>query len=252
MLERDKAVLKVTLNRSRQANAVNKGMMAELAELLNWLRYEPEIHYLVITGQGKFFSVGADLVEVVQDIDNLMTNQQVMTYQADANDLMRKLENLEQITICAINGYMIGGGLAIAMACDFRVMDARATLSIPEAQLGMVFTWGSIPRLIKLVGAAKAKELIMLCNEIGAEEALRIGLVNLVAPAGDLFTVVDEILNKLRQSPFLPLRLTKKIVNSIDTIHDVKLFEPEFYDHSFLTGIPQELMREMVNRRLKK
>ena len=90
-------------------------------------------------------------------------------------------------------------------------MDAEAKLSIPEAELGLFFTWGSTPRLTKLVGGSKAKELIMLCNEIGAEEALRIGLVDKVTPSGQLHTTVEEMLLKLKKRPFLPIRLTKKL-----------------------------------------
>ncbi len=255
LLEADKPVLKIILNRPAKANAVNKEMISELMDLFTRLRYETEYHFIVITGQGKFFSAGADIPEAIREIERgQMMDDQIRTYQLDGHELMHKIENLEQITICAINGYMVGGGLALAMACDFRIMDAEAKLSIPEAELGLFFTWGSTPRLTKLVGGSKAKELIMLCNEIGAEEALRIGLVDKVTPSGQLHTTVEEMLLKLKKRPFLPIRLTKKIINSIEATANgnIAIFEPELHEHSHLTGIPQECMRTMVNNLLRR
>ena len=255
LLEADPPVLKVTLNRPAKGNAVNKEMSAELMDLFTELRYEPDIHYVVITGQGRFFSVGADIPEAVRNMENgKLGSEQIRTYQADGNELMRKLENLEQITICAINGPMIGGGLALAMACDFRLMDSEAWTSIPESELGLFFTWGSTPRLTKLVGGSMAKKLIMLCDRIDADEALRIGLVDQVTPPGELNNVVEEMLAKLKKIPFLPIRLTKKIVNSVEAtaMGNIAVFEPELHDQSNLTGIPQKCMANMVNNQLKK
>ena len=106
---------------------------------------------------------------------------------------------------------MYGAGLALALGCDFRIMVQEATVCIPEVTRGLFFTWGSTPRLVSIVGAAKAKELIMLAEVVDANEALRIGLVNKVVPKDQLSETVMRLIQKLDSSPFLPIRLTKKL-----------------------------------------
>ena len=246
LLETNGPVLKVILNRASKGNAVNKETSTELMDLFTQLRYEPDIHFVVITGQGRFFTTGQDMPELFEGPKAL---PEVRAYQLDGNELTRKLQDLEQITIAAINGPMIGGGLALAIACDFRVMDSEAWTSLPEAQMGYFFTWGSTPRLVSLVGASKAKELIMLCDRIDANEAFRIGLVDKVAPSGQVDAVVEEMLTKLKSSPFLPIRLTKKIVNSLETtaVGNITVFEPELHQGANLTGIPQEGMQKLID-----
>ncbi len=252
LLEVDEPVLKITLNRPSKGNSVNKETSAELMDLFTQLRYEADIHYIVITGAGRIFSSGADIPEVTESPE--MTLPEVRAYQLDGNELTRRLQDLEQITIAAINGPMVGGGLALAIACDFRIMDAGAWTSIPEAQMGHFFTWGSTPRLVNLVGAPNAKEMIMTCDRIYADEALRIGLVDKVTPPGQLCNVVEEMLTKLKKNPYLPIRLTKKIINSMTTtaMGNIAVFEPEMHEHANLTGIPQIGMRKLVEGLKKK
>jgi len=247
--------LKVTLNRPVQGNAINNNMVADLMDLVTQLRHAPDIHYVVLTGQGKFFSAGYDMADSAKNLEDIsLTENHIRAHQLDGNELMRKLENIEQITICGINGITVGGGLTLGMACDFSVMDSEAWISVPEVNLGMFYAWGSTPLLIKLVGGPKAKEIIMMCDRIDANEALNIGLVNRVAPPGQLNIVIEEILSKLRQSPFPPIRVTKKIVNSIEatTMGNIGVFESEMHEQLHFSGLPTKCIVDMVQSRLKK
>jgi len=128
---------------------------------------------------------------------------------------MDEWERLDQVTIAAVNGFAIGGGLSLAMACDFRIAAAGARIWIPEVALGVPYMWGSVTRLINLVGMGRAKEMIMTCDEIVAEEALTIGLVNRVVPADRLTAAASELAGKLVSKPPMALRRTKEFFRAL-------------------------------------
>ena len=128
---------------------------------------------------------------------------------------MEEWERLDQITIAAVNGFAIGGGLSLAMACDFRIAAAGARIWIPEVALGVPYLWGSVTRLINLVGMSKAKEMIMTCDEVTAEEAHKIGLVNRVVPLEQLNAAALELANKLASKPPMALRRTKDFFKAL-------------------------------------
>jgi len=124
-------------------------------------------------------------------------------------------ERLDQVTIAAVNGFAIGGGLSLAMACDFRISAAGARIWIPEVALGVPYMWGSVSRLINLVGMSKAKEMIMTCDEVSAEEAFKIGLVNQVVSAERLIAAALEFAGKLMSKPPMALRRTKDFFKAL-------------------------------------
>jgi enoyl-CoA hydratase len=128
---------------------------------------------------------------------------------------MEDWERLDQVTIAAVNGFAIGGGLSLAMACDFRIAAAGARIWIPEVALGVPYMWGSVTRLINLVGMSKAKEMIMTCDEVSAEEALKIGLVNQIVPAERLTAAALEFAGKLVSKPPMALRRTKEFFKAL-------------------------------------
>jgi enoyl-CoA hydratase/carnithine racemase len=143
---------------------------------------------------------------------------------------MQTLENLEQITIAAINGFAVGGGLALALACDFRLAAKEAKFWIPEVDLGVPLAWGTIPRLIRLVGPSKTKELVITCDRFGAEEALALGLVNKVVPIEKLEAATKELVNKIAKKPSFPVSFTKATVNAVSSgaLGQVSFCDPEF------------------------
>jgi len=253
-VDSSKPVLKVALNRPDKGNAVNNLMLEELKDVLTGLRYDTEYRFVIFTGQGKHFTVGADLGEVLSEfVSGNLTPDKARLAQMDGHELMQKLEGLEQITIAAINGPAYGAGLALTLGCDFRVMAQEASLCVPEVARGIFFTWGSTPRLVNTVGAAKAKELIMLCEVVDADQALKMGLVTRVSPASELSNSVNQLVEKLKSGPFLPIRLTKKIVNaaSATAFGNIFMYEPELLEQSFLAGAPQENIKMFIESRKK-
>ena len=117
------------------------------------------------------------------------------------------------MTIAAIEGFCLGGGVSLAVSCDFRIMAQRAYMRIPEIDLGLNYSWGSIPRLVRLVGPARAKEAIILCQEIPADKCLAWGLAEEVAPPGKALVAAREMARKIAAKPPLPVAMTKESVN---------------------------------------
>ena len=235
-VEYNSPTLIVKLNRPRKANAMNTKMSEEIAGILLELRTWSDCKYVIFTGNGNHFSAGADMEEVGEQLKN---NHDILSMirndQLARIDFMRKFDEMDQISIAAINGSMYGAGFATAMACDFRIMADTATACLPEAQRGMFFTAGCTGRLVNLIGPAKAKELIMLCEVIDADESLRIGLVNKVVPHEELMNKTEVMIQQLEKSPFLPLKMTKKIVNaSSPVLGNTVMYESDLLELTFM------------------
>jgi enoyl-CoA hydratase len=250
----DKAggVMTVSLNRPRIMNALNNELMLEMRDLLAALRSDLETRFVIFTGAGKVFSSGVDFSResMLSRYSNPeLPNERI--WQCFGHDFMRAMENLEQITVAAINGAAIGGGLCIAMNCDFRIAAESAILGIPEANLGIFYTWGATPRLTALIGPAKAKELIMTCDPIGAEEAWRIGLVNKVVADDKLMESCRELVDKLAAKGPLALRICKKQVNaaSLARLSDLYPLEPEIVEAVMRSGQAEEGARAFMEKR---
>ncbi|MBS4215211.1 MULTISPECIES: enoyl-CoA hydratase/isomerase family protein [Neobacillus] len=248
-----KPVLKVTFNRPDKANAMNKQMNEELDDIITEVRKDTDYKFIVFTGNGKTFSAGADMNEVLQGIEsNSFSSSFIREDQITRHEFLRKFDALDQITIAAINGPMYGAGLALAMVCDFRIMADNATACLPEVERGLFFSGGGTPRLVNLIGPAKAKEFIMLCEAIDASEALKIGLVNKVVPLQELTAATEELIGKLSRSPFSPIRLTKKIVNAATPRFENLLFyEPELQEQMMLYGEAREEIDKFVSSKRK-
>jgi enoyl-CoA hydratase/carnithine racemase len=249
-VESEKSVLKVILNRPEKANAINIQMLKELNEIISDVRNNQECKFIVFTGSGKHFSGGADMKEFMSIIENNPSNSSwIRNYHLELQEFHRKLEALDQITIAAINGAMYGGGLALALCCDFRFIAKDAKVCIPEVDRGMFFATGCIPRMVNLVGSSTTKELVIMADVIDANEALKIGLVNEIVTADELFSKIDEMIEKLDSKPFLPIRLTKKIANSSTTSVDrVSLWESELFEYSLNIGSIKDGVGDFVNR----
>jgi enoyl-CoA hydratase len=175
-------------------------------------------------------------------------------WQLFGHDFMSAMENLEQVTVAAINGPAIGGGLCIAMNCDFRIASDKAILGIPEAALGLFYTWGATPRLTALIGPAKAKEMIMTCDPIDAADALRIGFVNKVVPHHKLMDACHELVGKISTKGPLAVRICKKQVNaaSLSRMADLYPLEPELVEKVMESGQAAEGARAFIEKRMPK
>jgi len=177
---RDSRVALVTINRPEALNALNRNVLKALDETLSTIEQDKEIRAVVITGAGeKAFVAGADIAEMKE-----MQPAEAEEFSRYGQEIFTRIKCLNQAVVAAVNGYALGGGCELAMACDLRVASENARFGQPEINLGIIPGFGGTVRLSRLVGPAKAREMIMTGAMINAEEALRIGLVNRVVPAG--------------------------------------------------------------------
>lgn len=166
----------VRINRPEALNAMNVDVISELSRIIDILAADETIKVIIITGAGeRSFCAGADITYMV-NIDPVEAER----YATSAQAVINKIERLEKPVIGAINGFALGGGCELAMACDIRIASGNAKIGQPEVTIGIPPGWGGTQRLMRLVGPAKAKEMIFTGNMISADEAVKIGLVNKV------------------------------------------------------------------------
>ena len=253
LIERSEPVLNITLNRPKKLNAMNNELISEMLNLFGELRMDQDIRYVTFTGADRAFSSGADISgrggEAPPDRFESYTNARLAQF--TGHDFMRALENLEQITIAAINGYSLGAGLCIPIACDFRIASEQAVFGVPETGLGLFYTWGATPRLTSLIGPAWAKEMIITNELYDAEKALSCGLVHKVVPHGKLMEAVRELIEKIELKGRLATRMAKKMINSAaaPNIGDLYICEPELVERLYLSDEPLEGGRAFSERR---
>ncbi|MGD7045222.1 enoyl-CoA hydratase-related protein [Jeotgalibacillus proteolyticus] len=188
LLEQKNHLAVVTLNRPEAMNAFNWDMLAELEETVESIKLNPEIRTVIFTGGGqKAFSVGADLKE-----RKTLNEQQVRRNVYKIGEVFNAVDSLPQPTIAAMNGHAFGGGMELALACDFRIAQENALMGLTETSLAIIPGAGGTQRLPRLIGESKALELILTAKRLTADEALQAGLVTKTA-AGELFW--DEVMN---------------------------------------------------------
>ncbi len=217
-LTRDGAVATVSLNRPERRNALSDALLTELASAFTELRDDAGVRVVVVTGAGPVFSAGADA-----GLRSGMSAEERRQVFANRKSQFRRLferansllEGLEQPTIAMVNGHAVGGGWGLALACDFRIAAAEAQFWIPEVDLGVPLGVGSTARFVRLVGPARAKEIILECRRYSAAEALALGLVTRVVPGAALASTVGEYAALLAAKPFRPLAEAKARINAI-------------------------------------
>ena len=206
LAERQDDCLVARLNRPGDGNAINLALARELAALVETCAADRALRALVITGTGpRFFCTGGD-VKAYARVDTADELNAVFNL---IRDLLDALEALHCPVIAAINGYAIGGGAELALACDLRIMDAAAQVGFPQSHLGILPGWDGVGRLVPLVGRGVAARLLLGGNRIGAVEALSIGLVDEVAPRGESFAKAMELARSFRETAPLSLAAIK-------------------------------------------
>ena len=253
LMEKDGEVMTVVLNRPEKLNAINDTMLKELTNVFADLRDDTSTRFVILTGAGEAFSSGADLGSALQSAEggSAPPYEMARLQQLRGHEMMQKLEGLEQVTIAAVNGMCLGAGFAIALACDFRLASDNAFFGLPEARVGIFFTWGCTPRLVRLIGPSRAKELIMTCDEVYPKEAFMWGLVNRMASRQELIPMARALADRIAQQGPLAVRMTKKIVNaaSLQNLGDVWACEPELVERVFLSGEPIEGFNAFLEKR---
>ncbi|MGH7325600.1 MAG: enoyl-CoA hydratase/isomerase family protein [Candidatus Rokuibacteriota bacterium] len=217
-LVRDGNIATVTLNRPERRNALSDEMLTALAAAFAELRDDAGVRVVIVTGAPPVFSAGADAPlkrTMSEDERRRVFGQRKTQFRRLFERANTLLENLEQATIAAINGHAVGGGWGLTLACDFRIAAAEAEFWIPEVELGVPLGAASTTRFVRLVGPARAKEIIMECRRYAAEEARALGLVHRVVPREALAKEVRAAAERLAAKPFRPLAEVKARINAI-------------------------------------
>ncbi len=207
----------VRLQRPASRNAMSVALMRELTRAAQALAERCDIDAVLLTGDATCFSAGADLKDRAAWADESLSLVERREIAGLGWRLCKAWEDLPQVTIVAIEGYAVGGGLALAVACDWRVIADDAFVSLPEIALGIPLTWGAIPRLTALVGPSRAKRLTILCERIVAADALAMGLVDHVTPSGGAMAKATEIAQQVLALPAAAVRMSKATVNALAT-----------------------------------
>jgi enoyl-CoA hydratase len=193
LFEVSEKIARITFNRPHVLNALNRKTMEELGDCLKKVRADDEIRVLILTGAGeKAFIAGADINELSQQTP--VNGREFTLY---GQEIIHRLETLGKPAIAAINGFALGGGCELALACTLRVASRNAKLGQPEVKLGIMPGYGGSQRLPRLCGKGVAHELILTGEMISAEEALRVGLVNRVVDSGELLATAEAIAKKI-------------------------------------------------------
>jgi enoyl-CoA hydratase len=247
LYDKEGAVGIVTLNRPAALNALNSEVYNELYDVFENIENDAEVRAVILTGSGeKAFAAGTDIVEM-QSMTALECNRFVGTIRK-ASD---RIYSLSKPTIAAISGYALGGGCELAMCCDLRLASERARFGQPEVNLGLIPGASGTQRLPRLVGAAKAKEMIFLGDMIDAATALSIGLVNKVVPPANLMAEAREWAQKLAAKPAAALLMAKKSINTgLDTdIASGLSMEAQCVSICFSTEDQKEGMKAFLEKR---
>jgi enoyl-CoA hydratase len=202
--EKEEKVAIVTLNRPDRLNAISNNLAVELEAVFKELDRDENVRAVILTGAGRAFCAGRDIKEMSETKPPLIRSR---------TTFFEVIENTRKPVLAAINGPAIGGGLEIALVCDFRIASEAATFGFGEVKIGVMPMGGGTVRVPRLTGVGKAKELLYFGNQIDAQEAYRIGLANKVVPAANLIAEVSNWARELAARPPIALQMLKAMVN---------------------------------------
>ena len=204
----------VTINRPDKLNALNKKTISELDQVFDKIKVDSEIHIIIITGTGeKAFVAGADIGEL-NKLDVISAKE----FSEKGNMVFRKIETLEKPVIAAVNGFALGGGCELALACHLRLASENSKFGQPEVNLGIIPGYGGTQRLARIINSARALEMILTGDMISADEAFRIGLVNKIYPQPELLAKSIELAEKISSKGQQAIRFALKAVKATDNL----------------------------------
>ncbi len=245
--EKKDSVATITLNRPKALNALNTPLMKELRDALEDAEQDENIRVIVITGAGeKAFCAGADIPEILEK-----SSIEARNWSLFLQDTTRYIESIRKPVIAKINGFCLGGGLELAMSCDFRIASDRSRFGQPEINLAVIPGAGGTQRITRLIGRTKAMELDMTGDQIDAQEAYRLNLVNRVVPAEELDKAVDELVQKLLSKSSVILGIIKLAINKgIEMDIDRALYyEAECFGSALATEDAREGLKAFIEKR---
>ena len=206
----DGPIGRLALNSPEKLNPLSRQRLIDLISAARWFDDQPEVKVVIVSGQGRAFSAGADLSGF---------GDSATISPREGADLGRKMadaiEAMNAITIAAIQGWCVGGALVLAAACDLRIATTKTRFSIPEVDLGIPLAWGGIPRLVREIGPALTKELVITCRPFGADEAKAAGFLNRIVTPEHLMAEAEQLADDVAKRPTNPVQVTKRHVNAV-------------------------------------
>lgn len=222
--EKDEGIATIKLNRPHVLNAMNKQLWLDFQVALDDVKEDPEIKVLIITGEGRAFSTGADLKDSKD-----RSLEDYRDYLVELQETSRKIIRFEKPIIAAINGYALGSGYELALACDIRIAAEEAKIGSPEARVTSSITGGALRLVQDLIGPGKARELLFTSEYIDGKEAETIGLVNKAVPLAQLMEETREMARKIAENSAFSIKMIKKGLNmargevSLDALMDYEI-----------------------------
>jgi len=236
----------IKMNRPDAMNALNNQTLQELNEAITYLGQSDQVKVIIVTGEGKAFVAGADIAEMKD-----MSGDEARAFSQKGQKVFDLIAKLEKPVIAAVNGFALGGGCELALACDIRIASDKAKLGQPEVNLGVIPGFAGTQRLSRLVGTAKAKELIFTGDMVDAQTAYSIGLVNQVVPLDQLINVCMDLANKIASKGPTAVKSAKKLINhAIEArLDEGSAYEARDFAECFATGEAKEGMSAFLEKR---
>lgn len=211
-LEREERILTVSFDSGSKVNSLSNALMRELTQLAIELQQDSELSAIILTGRTDTFTGGMDLKDPENAAVRKATVAEKRTLLKVGPAMCAAWEALEPVTIVAIEGWCIGGGTALAVACDWRVAASNASMYVPELKLGMNMSWQSVPRFVNLIGPARTKQLLILAEPQNAITAEQWGLVDYVTFPGEALSRARELATQVAGMPPIPVRMAKRAI----------------------------------------
>ena len=212
-IRKDGRIATVSFDTGSKANALSQKLMRELTEAARMFHGDPSVSAVILTGRADNFSLGADLKDPEGTDVRRMGLSERRIHLRNGPDMCAAWEQVDALTICAIEGWCVGGGAALAAFCDLRVASSSATFYVPEVERGMNMSWGSIPRFVALVGPARTKRIAGLCEKIDAATGLAWGLYDHITQPGQAMAKAGEVAASAARLPPTALKMVKQDVN---------------------------------------
>ena len=206
----DGAIGRIWLNRPDRLNALSIELLRELTAAARYFDNQAQVKAVIVGGRGRAFCAGADLQGFPQ-----LDDPGVRAAADAGREMADALEDMRAVAIARVHGWCVGGGLVLAAACDLRIAADDARFSIPEVDLGIPLAWGGIPRLVREIGPALTKELVITCREFSAQEALGAGFLNRCVSADEVEASAVELAEQVAARPAMPVYATKRHTNAV-------------------------------------
>ncbi len=243
------AIATLTFNRPEVLNALSTEVITEALEAVTGLEADPAVKVVILTGTGRAFVAGADIAEMQNK-----TPEEARAYSQLGHRLMQTIQDLEKPVIAAINGFCLGGGMEVALACDIRLASEKAQFGLPETILGIIPGWGATQRAARLIGPALTKELVFTGEIINAARGLEMGIVNRVLPHSCLMHFTLNMARTICKQGQIAVKYAKKVVNEgLDvTLPDACQMEIDAFVTCFDTDDRKEGMSAFLEKRAPK